>query len=150
MGTRYLQCVDLAVHALWYMAYESSDGPIMIRDIAARQGISESYLAKVFQNLAKTDIVTSVRGKNGGYRLGRLAQEISLGDIVRALDNDPREYDFNCNNRDCTLGTEDCFLPAIFEEAHQRMLSALDAVTLDDLATQLRYRDTELKWIGRH
>lgn len=122
----------------------------MIRDVAARQGISESYLAKIFQNLAKTDIVTSVRGKNGGYRLGRPSEEISMGDIVRALDGEPEERGRNCANRGCGSSSEDCFLPAIFHEARERMFSALDAVSLGDLATQARYRDAPLSWAEKH
>lgn len=118
----------------------------MVRDVAERQGISESYLAKIFQSLAKTDIVTSVRGKNGGYRLARPSEEISVGDVVRALDGEPVEGGRNCGRRGCGLHSKDCFLPAIFNEARERMFSALDAVSLGDLATQARYRDTPLGW----
>ena len=90
---KHSQGVDLAIHALWFMAYRASEDVVMIKDIAAKQQISESYLAKIFQNLARCEMVFSLRGKNGGYRLGRPASEITVGDIVRALDNDLGDYD---------------------------------------------------------
>jgi len=146
----YSQRIDLAVHALWQMAYKAPGGMVMIRDVAARQGISESYLAKIFQNLAKTDIVTSVRGKNGGYRLGRPSEEISLGDIVRALNGNLEAYGRNCTNRGCGCKPKDCVLPAVFDEARERMFSALDAVTLKDLATELKYRQGPVSWVDKN
>ncbi len=148
MDVKHSQRLDLAVHALWHMAYEAPEVPVMIRDIAKMQGISESYLAKIFQNLAKTDIVSSVRGKNGGYRLGRPAGAISIGDVVRALNHDVRDYDLNCRSRGCTLTSKECFLPAVFEEARQRMYSTLDAVTLEDLVTQLKHREVPVAWVA--
>ena len=147
---RRSQRIDLAIHALWYMAYKAPEGMVMVRDVAARQGISESYLAKIFQNLAKTDIVTSVRGKNGGYRLGRASEEISVGDIVRALDGELNGSGRNCTSRGCGYSSRDCFLPAIFNEARKRMFSALDAVTLGDLATQIRHRDVPVSWVEKN
>jgi len=124
----------------------------MIREIASQQKVSESYLAKIFQNLAKTDIIDSNRGKYGGYRLARSPREISLGDIVRTLDGDIGDYACEAKTRDCPLAAEDCFLPEIFREARRRMFGVLDQVTLEDLALRvndLRQR-VRMGWIERN
>lgn len=144
------QSIDLAIHALWYLAYVAPDDIVMIRDIAAKQQISESYLAKIFQNLAKSEIVLSLRGKNGGYRLGRPASEITVGDVVRALENDMADYDCDFRSRSCPINPGNCFLPAIFEEARRRMFEALDAVTIQDLAVQVEYVSQQVEWIGKN
>lgn len=70
--------VDLAMHNV--------EGPLALRVIAERQGISESYLEQVFTSLRKAGLVRASRGAQGGYELGRPATEITAGDILRALE----------------------------------------------------------------
>ena len=70
--------IDLAVHA--------DEGAVSIQSIAERQKISESYLEQLARLLKKAGIIVSVRGAKGGYQLGRPAEEISVGDILRALE----------------------------------------------------------------
>jgi len=147
---KYTQSVDLAVHALLYMAYRTPDQPVMIREIASHQAISESYLAKILQALAKTDLLISLRGKRGGYRLGRGPECITVGDIVRALDGDLAEFECSYEARQCPLGPQKCFLPSVFEEARKRMFEVLDTVTLEDLSLQLERIDQRIAWIGKN
>lgn len=150
---KHSQSVDLAVHALLYMAYKAPNETVMIRDIASRQNISESYLAKIFQSLAKTEIVDSIRGKNGGYRLGQETCEITLGDIVRALDGGTTgTFECSFKTRKCPVHPSNCFLPEIFEQARTRMFDVLDAVTLEDLTTRLDRLDShqEIAWVGKN
>ncbi len=110
----------------------------MIRDIARRQSISESYLAKILQLLAKTDLVDSIRGKNGGFRLSKPAREITLGDIVRALDGDAGTYECGFKPKGCPMEPRSCFVPLVFEEARRRMFDVLDVVSLEDLSIQMQ------------
>ena len=70
--------VDMAIHA--------NNEPLALRVIAERQGISESYLEQVFTNLRKAGLVRSSRGAQGGYELSRPAQDISVADILNALE----------------------------------------------------------------
>ena len=72
--------IDLAV---------SAEGqPVSIISIAQRQGISVSYLEKLMAKLKKAGLVESVRGVNGGYTIARPVDEISVGDVLRALEGD--------------------------------------------------------------
>lgn len=70
--------VDLVVH--------SEEEPVSIASIAARQHISESYLEQLIAKLKKAGLVTSVRGALGGYIPSRKAESISVGDVLRALE----------------------------------------------------------------
>ena len=71
-----------ALRVLVDMAENQKDGYIPLKDIAARQEISEKYLESIVKILVKEKIVTAVRGKGGGYRLGRLPEEISVERIL--------------------------------------------------------------------
>ena len=77
--------IDLAVYC--------ENETVSIASIAARQNISESYLEQLIAKLRKAGLVTSVRGAGGGYKLAKPAEEISVGDILRALEGnlDPVE-----------------------------------------------------------
>lgn len=77
--------VDLAVHA---------DGDVVaLSQVADRQEISMSYLEQLVARLRKADIVIGVRGAQGGYKLARPAEEISVGDVLRALEGDLHPVD---------------------------------------------------------
>ena len=70
--------IDLAVY--------SENEAVSLNSIAERQHISEGYLEQLMAKLKKAGLVTSIRGASGGYRLARPASEVSVGDILRALE----------------------------------------------------------------
>ncbi|RDU24282.1 RrF2 family transcriptional regulator [Anaerosacchariphilus polymeriproducens] len=72
--------VDLAVY--------SENEPVSLSSIASRQDISVNYLEQLIAKLKKADLVKSVRGVNGGYILAKPIEEISVGEILRALEGD--------------------------------------------------------------
>ena len=75
-----------AVTAMLDLALHTEHGPVSLADISARQGISLSYLEQLFAKLRKDDLVTSVRGPGGGYRLARTADDIFVASIIDAVD----------------------------------------------------------------
>ena len=75
-----------ALRAVVDVAVNSSERPRARRDIAAGQGISADYVAQLFRQLRVTGIVRGVRGPGGGYVLARPAEEITAGDVVRAVE----------------------------------------------------------------
>ena len=81
------------LRALIDLAVYSEDETVSIASIAARQNISESYLEQLIAKLRKAGLVTSIRGAGGGYKLAKPAEDISVGDILRALEGslDPVE-----------------------------------------------------------
>lgn len=79
-----------AVNALIDLSLREAAGPVALATISARQQVSLSYLEQLFSRLRRDGIVESTRGPGGGYTLGRPAAQISVADIVTAVD-DPME-----------------------------------------------------------
>lgn len=77
-----------AVQAMIDLALRERSGPVALAQIAARQGVSLSYLEQLFSRLRRAGLVESTRGPGGGYTLGRRAPEISVADIVAAVEDD--------------------------------------------------------------
>jgi Rrf2 family transcriptional regulator, iron-sulfur cluster assembly transcription factor len=75
-----------AVTAMLDLGFHSQKGPVTLTDIATRQTISLSYLEQLFARLRKAGMVKGVRGPGGGYSLSRSAYEISVADIIEAVD----------------------------------------------------------------
>ena len=75
-----------AVIAMLELAVNDGRGPVTLADISVEQGISLSYLEQLFACLRRKRLVKGVRGPGGGYYLGRLAGEISIADIICAVD----------------------------------------------------------------
>jgi Rrf2 family protein len=77
-----------ALHAVAYMAEQKHDRPIASHIIAEQQGVPERFLLKVLKPLvtAEPPVLMSIKGPNGGYRLARPASEITLLEIIEAVD----------------------------------------------------------------
>ena len=89
-----------AVTAMLDLALHAEHGPISLADISRRQAISLSYLEQLFAKLRRSELVTSVRGPGGGYRLSRVSAEIFVAEIVDAVNE-------NIDATDCA-GKADC------------------------------------------
>jgi Rrf2 family nitric oxide-sensitive transcriptional repressor len=124
---------DYSLRVLMYLG--SSDGRLCtISEIAQAYRISENHLMKVVNRLGQTGLVETVRGRNGGLRLGKAAQSIRLGDVLRAI-----EEDFNlveCFGLDdaCRI-TRVCRLKHALRRALKAYLAELDAWTLADIVS---------------
>ncbi len=75
-----------AVRALFDLAFHREAQPAQLRDVAERQRIPLRFLEQIFQDLKRARLVDSKRGPRGGYRLARGAEQIRVGDVLRALD----------------------------------------------------------------
>jgi Rrf2 family transcriptional regulator, iron-sulfur cluster assembly transcription factor len=80
-----------AVTAMLDVALRQKNGPVALSDISARHQISLSYLEQMFSKLRMTGLVKSTRGPGGGYALGHLAEEITVADIIGAVEGRERE-----------------------------------------------------------
>ena len=80
-----------AITAMMNLAISDKEGPVSLADISQSQGISLSYLEQIFSRLRKQGLVQGTRGRRGGYCLGRPAEKISMGDIVRAVEEHDTE-----------------------------------------------------------
>src|SRR5438270_12932227 len=89
---RLTRASSYALHAVAYMAGQKKDGPTASHVIAEKRGIPERFLLKVLKPLVSAQVLYSVKGPNGGYRLARPASEISILEILEAVDGPIRGH----------------------------------------------------------
>jgi Rrf2 family protein len=133
---RFSKSTELAIHSLWQLAVKQPE-LLFVSEMAGKQHVSESYLAKVFQKLARKGLVRSTRGKHGGFKLAREPNEISMAEVVRAVESDKSYYDCQDKNR-CCGGRSDCPVRQAFHEAEKRMFGVLENTSLADLVRRAR------------
>lgn len=122
------QHTDFGLRLLVVLA-RMDGGPISLPTFAAEQGLSYNHVAKVAQALGKAGFVTSHRGRSGGVSLARPADEISIGEVVRAMEPGLRLAD--CAT--CALRA-DCTTSNVLAEALAAFLAVLDRTTLAEAA----------------
>ena len=122
---------DYSLRVLMYLGADA-DRLATIAEIARAHDISENHLMKVVQQLARTGLIESVRGKGGGIRLAREPQDIVLGDVVRLTETDFALAE--CLGDGCTCRIlAPCRLRTILGEAVATLFLVLDGYTLADL-----------------
>lgn len=145
-GLQFSQSIDLALHGLWALVRLEAPHLVLVSDIAWTQNVSASYLAKVFQQLSRAGLITSVRGKYGGYALARTPSAITVGDVVRAMEASQPMYQCLAQER-CCDAVPDCLLLQVFAKAEGQMYAALDEVTLADLLTDFQRNPERMSWL---
>jgi Rrf2 family protein len=113
--------LDLALHC--------GEGPILLRDIAQRQKISEKYLWQLINPLKTTGLVNSLRGAHGGYILGKAPEAISLREILQVLEG-PLCMVGCVDNPSLCERADSCIFRNIWEEASNNMRQTLEDTTL--------------------
>ncbi len=128
---RLTRAGEYAIRGMVYLSQQqSTDALTLIADIARTQKVSSSFLAKVFQSLSRAGLVESQRGAAGGVALGRPAHEISLRDIVEAVEG-PVALNVCLVSDDPCENAENCPLAPVWREAQKRLLTVLESATLD-------------------
>ncbi len=113
------------------LAMRGDQGPVTLAGISERQKISLSYLEQLFGKLRRHNIVSSVRGPGGGYRLARPAAEIPIADIILAVD-EPLDAS-NCAGRgDCHDG-KPCITHELWQGLTENIYNYLSKVNLQQL-----------------
>ena len=125
---------DYAFRTLIFLALQKeTDKGCTIQDLADSYGISRNHLMKVVQQLGQLGYVETTRGRGGGIRLGKPADEIRLGDVVRQTEEDMNLVEcFNPADNLCTISRA-CRLRGVLAEALAAWLAVLDQYTLADL-----------------
>ena len=128
--------------AVFDIAYNSSGLPVQVKDIAKRQELPLKFLEQIFNRLKKADFIKSVRGPGGGYELTKDPSEITVGDIVRAVDE---QLDLVCcvsDTKTCTRA-EQCSTRSVWEETSRRVQEYLDTFTIADLCEDAQKKGVE-------
>lgn len=131
-----------AVTAMIDIALNQEKGAITLSLISERQGISLSYLEQLFAKLKKAGLVSSARGPGGGYRLSRIASEISISEIICAVDEsvDARK----CAGKSNCHGGDECLSHSLWNELSDTIDSFLKSITLQGVVDK---KQTNLKEI---
>ena len=123
------RAASYALHAVAHMAGQKSDKPLASHHVAAARGIPERFLLKVLKPLVSARVLTSVKGPNGGYRLARPAAEISMLEIIEAVDGPIRGHSPATDEKNSLNGK----LDAICKEAAETTRKHLEKVHVSDM-----------------
>lgn len=124
---------DYAIRGMVYLAGRPRDEVTFLREISSRVDVPTALLAKIFQHLNKTGLVRSYRGAGGGFQLGRPAKNISLLEIIEAVDG-PVSMN-RCIVERGSCGREAfCSIHPVWRRMQQKFKSELGKVSLQKLA----------------
>lgn len=127
----------LALEAVLDVAYNARPDPVQSKDITARQGIPQRYLEQVMQQLVHQGILKGVRGPRGGYTLARERRRITVGDVVRIVDQLDTEAEADGDPvSNAELGVQ--VVAPLWAETRDAILSRLDEITMEDLCRRAR------------
>ena len=140
--------VEYAIHCLLHVINIPKGKTVGIKDLATYQGISETYLSKVFTKLRKAGIVKSIPGVNGGYELARVPESISFWDVVEAIEGSAplfqcaeirqNEILLDKNNLPDAYTKCPCLIKVVMIEAENQMKEHLKSKTLGWLHEQVK------------
>jgi len=128
--------------AMVLLAREDGRGPMLIGDLAEQEAIPKKFLENILLSLKHRGLVHSRKGPNGGYQLARPADQISVGDIVRALDG-PLAL-VSCVSQTAYAACEecvsekDCAVRRVFQQVRDETARILDGTTLAAAAAAKR------------
>ncbi|MBE5941970.1 MAG: Rrf2 family transcriptional regulator [Lachnospiraceae bacterium] len=127
------------LRAMIDLADYSEQTPQSIANIAQRQSISDSYLEQLMAKLKKAGLIESIRGAQGGYVLAKNSNEISVGDILRALEGDLAPV--KCGELDghngCS-GSDCCVTKTVWKRINDSIQEAVDGIALSELVEDNR------------
>ena len=122
---------DYALRLLMLVGLET-EHLVTIEEVADRFGISKNHLMKVAYQLGQAGYLETVRGRNGGLRLGKAPSQIVVGEVVRRMEPDFAVVECQNPAGYCKI-TPSCVLRSAMREAVQAFLDKLDQYTLEDL-----------------
>ncbi len=133
-----------ALRAIIELNTISGGKPVFVREIAKKQDISERYLENIFTQLRSNGILISLKGKNGGFKLAREPKEISLFDIITAVEGNLSIVECATNNNTCKISAE-CVSRQIWEEINNSLIDKIKSYKLDDIIARFN-KDNDLNY----
>ena len=122
-----------AVMAVTDLAARGAERPVTLADIAARQQISLAYLEQLFARLRRRGVVESVRGPGGGYRLSRGAGEISVAEVILAVDEPLKATRCKGHGAGCMAGGARCLTHDLWDATGRQIEQFLAGISLADV-----------------
>ena len=136
---------EYGVRVMAHLASSDDDGPIPLGTIADAEGLPLAYLEHLVQRLRKAQLIESRRGAHGGYTLAREAGEISMAEVVRALEGEIAPIECITADSDGALicsreGAAPCPTKLLWTRVQGSIVRTLNDMTLADLARPARTR----------
>jgi Rrf2 family cysteine metabolism transcriptional repressor len=122
-----------AVRAMLDLAQHLSEGPVLLKDVARRQGVSERYLEHLFLSLKAAGQVNSIRGAKGGFQLVHHPSEIRIIDIVRVVEGQLSVVECIIEPDSCDR-SDRCATRDLWVDLQMAINGVLESLTLQDLA----------------
>jgi Rrf2 family transcriptional regulator, cysteine metabolism repressor len=121
------------------LALNYDKGQVLLKDIAAQEDLSEGYLENIVPLLKSAGLIYAIRGARGGYALAKKPAEISLRQIIQALEG-PLNYVECVGNPSICKRLDECAVRDFWSEINQTMINALDNVTLENIVEKHKQR----------
>lgn len=126
---KFTKAANMGLHVMVYFAQnDQSEDNLSIHDVANKFEVSPSYLSKILTQLAKANLISSVSGVKGGYRLKMSPVEISFLDVIHAIDGFPDEVSCLANNQ------HSCPISQIINDGEAKMWEYFASVKLSQLS----------------
>jgi Rrf2 family protein len=132
---RLTKKADYALIALSHLAAREAGASASAKEVAGRHGIPLPLLAKVLQKLARGGLLASVQGTNGGYKLARSADRISVFEVVKAIDG-PALLKTCFTEEGCCYHTTRCTVREPLRRVHEGIMDLLAGISISDLARE--------------
>ncbi len=135
MGLQLTRGGEYAVRAMTYLARFPEGHVASLRDIGQAQDIPESFLAKILQSLVHSGLAVSQRGAHGGFALARPPEQITMRDVIEAVDGPISVNLCTLDPAECKRSS-DCEVHKAWLRAQEQLMDVLGGVTLHSLAPQ--------------
>ena len=127
---------EYGLRCMLQLALAQTDDPVSVGHIAENEGLSAEYAGKLLNMLRQADLVTSVRGRNGGFVLARATEDINLADILRVFSADLFDVEY-CNRftgaEDMCVHTTSCALRPVWWTLSGMVSKTLESISLMDI-----------------
>ena len=131
-----------AVTAMIDLALNDSEGPVTLAEISERQKISLSYLEQLFGRLRRRELVASVRGPGGGYTMARKTQDVTVAEIIRAVD-EPIDAT-QCGGRENCRDERKCITHDLWASLNEKIFEYLNSVTLAQMVVKAKADESKV------
>jgi Rrf2 family iron-sulfur cluster assembly transcriptional regulator len=132
-----------AVTAILDLALHQNDRPVSLAAISERQHISLSYLEQLFARLRRNEVVKSTRGPGGGYSLNRDAAEISVSDVILAVDESCQVA--ACDDTQNCQGAYQCLTHDLWNELSNEIRTFLDEISLAEIMADEKVQEVSIR-----
>lgn len=126
---------EYAIRGIIYLARLPQGKVALVSDIAEATKVPQTFLAKIFQSFAKLGLVNSYRGTGGGFMLARPAAQISLREVVEAVEGPIVPNRCLLGEGMCELGAK-CLVHPVWRKVQGQVVQILDSVTIEELARE--------------